>query len=86
MKKLTMRECESIESTMLLAIKDTYLRRLTKNKNKAQKSILKKLNKEEIASSIHDSIMTGDFSSANEDFVILNIVHDMTFEAERVII
>ncbi|EAV3542319.1 hypothetical protein HU964_001577 [Salmonella enterica] len=72
MKKLTMRECESINPTLLLAIK-ILISALDEKKIRLREHIEK--TEQEIASSIHDSIMTETFLQQMKDIrYILNIV------------
>ncbi|EAA9194594.1 hypothetical protein CCQ97_12100 [Salmonella enterica] len=73
MKKLTMRECESINPTLLLAIKILVSALDEKTKIRLREHIEK--TEQEIASSIHDSIMTETFLQQMKDIrYILNIV------------
>lgn len=78
MKKLTMRECESINPTLLLAIKILISALDEKTKIRLREHIEKteiEKTEQEIASSIHDSIMTETFLQQMKDIrYILNIV------------
>lgn len=68
-----MRECESINPTMLLAIKILISALDEKTKIRLREHIEK--TEKEIASSIHDSIMTETFLQQMKDIrYILNIV------------
>ncbi|EKK2936652.1 hypothetical protein PMI77_002696 [Salmonella enterica subsp. enterica serovar Schwarzengrund] len=70
MKKLTMRECESINPTLLLVLISALDE---KTKIRLREHIEK--TEQEIASSIHDSIMTETFLQQMKDIrYILNIV------------
>ncbi|HBQ3482206.1 TPA: hypothetical protein L7Z08_001644 [Salmonella enterica subsp. enterica serovar Senftenberg] len=73
MKKLTMRECENINPTLLLAIKILISALDEKTKIRLREHIEK--TEQEITSSIHDSIMTETFLQQMKDIrYILNIV------------
>ncbi|EAQ7221862.1 hypothetical protein FKH33_16710 [Salmonella enterica] len=73
MKKLTMREYESINPTLLLAIKILISALDEKTKIRLREHIEK--TEQEITSSIHDSIMTETFLQQMKDIrYILNIV------------